>query len=142
MAFARFGIVLARGGGALGKLETLTRLFLGGPVGNGRQWFSWIHRSDLVEAILFLLERPDVTGAVNCCAPEPVRQWEFAKALGRHLRRPAITPAPAFALRLLLGEFADTLLFSQRMVPKRLLLEGFKFKYPEAILALEDLYGQ
>lgn len=98
----------------------MTRKFLGGPVGTGRQWFSWIHREDLVRAILFLLERSKLKGVFKLCAPNPARQLDLARALGRVLGRPALTPAPVFAVRLLLGEFADSLLFSQRMVPRRL----------------------
>ncbi|MDW7710979.1 MAG: TIGR01777 family oxidoreductase [Deferrisomatales bacterium] len=139
VALTRFGIVLGPGGGALATLEKVTRRFLGGPVGTGRQWFSWIHREDLVRALLFLLERPDQEGVFNLCAPNPVRQLDVARALGRVLRRPALTPAPALAVRLVLGEFADAVLFSQRMVPRRLQAAGFGFLFPELEPALREV---
>ncbi len=139
VALMRFGIVLARGGGALEQLEGLSRKFLAGPVGSGRQWFSWIHREDLVRAIEFLLLHPELDGAVNLCAPNPVRQVDVVRTLGKILGRPAVTPAPAFAVRLVLGEFADVVLFSQRMIPKRLQEAGFRFRFPDLELALADL---
>ena len=141
VAVTRFGIVLDRGGGALDKLEELSRRFLGGPLGSGRQWFSWIHRADLVRALVFLLERPEIEGPVNLSSPEPVRQLELMKRLGRALKRPAFTPAPRLAVRLLLGEFADVLLFSQRMDPVRMKEAGFKYQYPTIESALGALYG-
>lgn len=139
VALTRFGIVLGPGGGALAQLETMTRRFLGGPVGTGRQWFSWIHREDLVRALLFLLVRPELDGVFNLCSPNPVRQLDVARALGRVLRRPAVTPAPAFAVRLVLGEFADAVLFSQRMVPRRLQEAGFHFLFPDLETALREI---
>jgi len=142
VALMRFGIVLARGGGAVEQLEGLARKFLAGPVGTGRPWFSWIHREDLVRAIEFLLLQPELDGAVNLCAPNPVRQIDVVRSLGKILGRPAVTPAPAFAVRLVLGEFADVVLFSQRMVPKRLQAAGFRFRFPDLELALADLFGK
>lgn len=135
----RFAVVLGPGGGALEQLASMTRKFLGGPVGTGRQWFSWIHREDLVRAILFLLERPELEGVFNLCAPNPVRQLDLARTLGRVLGRPALTPAPAFAVRLVLGEFADAVLFSQRMVPRRLQEAGFHFLFPDLEPALRQI---
>lgn len=140
VALARFGVVLARGGGALAQLERVTKLCLSGPMGEGKQWFSWIHRQDLTKALEFLLEHQGITGPVNMSAPNPVRQKSLAKELGRILCRPAVTPAPAFAVKLLLGEFSDTVLFSQRMKPERLLSEGYGFDFPDLQTALEDLY--
>ncbi|MEW6488246.1 MAG: TIGR01777 family oxidoreductase [Thermodesulfobacteriota bacterium] len=137
----RFAVVLGPGGGALEQLASMTRKFLGGPVGSGRQWFSWIHREDLVRAILFLLERPKLDGVFNLCAPNPVRQLDLARTLGRVLGRPALTPAPAFAVRFVLGEFADAVLFSQRMVPRRLQEAGFRFLFPELEPALRQILG-
>jgi uncharacterized protein (TIGR01777 family) len=141
VALMRFGIVLARGGGALEQLEGLARKFLAGPVGSGRQWFSWIHREDLVRAIEFLLMHAELDGPVNLCSPNPVRQIDVVRALGKLLGRPAVTPAPAFAVRLVLGEFADVVLFSQRMAPKRLQEAGFRFRFPDLEPALAALLG-
>ncbi|GAB4273422.1 MAG: TIGR01777 family oxidoreductase [Deferrisomatales bacterium] len=141
VVIGRFGIVLGRDGGALGQMAKMTRRFLGGPVGAGRQWFSWIHREDLVRAVEFLLARDDLEGVFNLCAPSPVRQIDLARALGRLLGRPSFTPAPKFAVRLALGEFADVVLFSQRMVPARLLEAGFTFRYPDLEGALRDIFS-
>lgn len=140
VARTRFGIVLDRGGGAFVELEKMTRRFMGGPVGSGRQWFSWIHREDLVRALAFLLERPELRGAYNLCAPNPARQIDVARTLGRLMGRPSVTPAPAFAIRLVLGEFADVVLFSQRMTPRRLQEAGFSFRYPDLEGALRDIF--
>lgn len=141
VAISRFAIVLGEGGGAVEQLRKVTKRFLGGPIGSGRQWVSWIHREDLVRAILFLLERPDLGGVFNLCSPNPARQIDVARTLGRVLGRPAFTPAPAFAVRLVLGEFANAVLFSQRMVPARLQAAGFTFRFPELEPALRDILG-
>jgi uncharacterized protein (TIGR01777 family) len=138
----RFGVVLAKGGGALGKMVPAFKFFAGGPVGNGRQWFSWIHMSDLIGAIEFLISKADLDGPFNFTAPEPVRNVGFAKALGRTLGRPAIMPAPAFVIRLLMGEMGGALLNSQRAVPDRLKLAGFRFQFPDADSALANLFGK
>lgn len=135
----RIGIVLEKGGGALGKMLTPFRLGLGGPLGNGNQWMSWIHRSDLIDLIHFLLERKEIRGAVNATAPEPARMKEFSSALGRALHRPAIFPVPAFALKVLLGEMADVLLNGQRVFPRRALKAGYVFKYPRLDRAFEEI---
>ncbi|MEJ5359364.1 MAG: TIGR01777 family oxidoreductase [Desulfobacterales bacterium] len=135
----RFGVVLGTEGGALARMVPAFRSFLGGPLGSGSQWFSWIHVADLVEAIVFLLERDLLSGPVNLCAPEPVTQRDFAAALGRVLRRPSGLAAPAFLLRLALGEAAGLLLDSQRAVPARLLAHGFVFRHPALEPALADL---
>ena len=126
VAFARTGLVLARQGGALARMLPLARLGLAGPLGRGEQWWPWISLADEVRAIEFLLEK-DLPGPVNLSAPQPVRQGDLARALGRALRRPALFPAPALGLRLVLGEFADGVLASQRMLPSRLLDAGFVF---------------
>lgn len=136
---ARFAVVLGAGGGALEQLVKATRNFAGGPVGSGRQWFSWIHRDDLVRALLFLLEAPKLQGVFNVSSPNPARQVEVARILGRLLHRPTFVPAPAFAVRLVLGEFADAVLFSQRMLPRRLLEAGFSFRFPDLEAALSDI---
>ena len=142
VAVMRFGVVLAAGGGALGKMVPAFRFFAGGPVGNGLQWFPWIHMSDLIGAIEFLISEDDLDGAFNFTAPEPVRNVRFAKTLGRVLGRPAIMPAPAFAIRLLMGEMGGALLNSQRAVPDRFKLAGFQFRFPDAAVALENLFGK
>jgi hypothetical protein len=107
-------------------------------MGGGRQWFSWIHIQDLVKAIVFLMTT-DIEGAVNLTAPEPVRQTDLARALGRRLGRPAFLPAPAPLLRLALGEMATALLASQRVLPRRLTANHFNFRYPDIDSALSAL---
>jgi uncharacterized protein (TIGR01777 family) len=138
VAVPRISVVLSAAGGALANMLLPFRLGVGGPVGSGRQWWSWIHIDDLVAAIDFLIERP-IEGPFNLCSPKPVRQAEFAQTLGRVLRRPAVMPAPAFAVRLALGGFAQELLASKRVEPARLLAEGFEFNYEKLAPALEDL---
>jgi uncharacterized protein (TIGR01777 family) len=137
----RTGVVLARDGGALPKMLLPFRLFAGGPVGSGRQWMPWIHLADEVGAIRFLLDHPTATGPFNLASPNPVTNREFSRALGRVLRRPSFLPAPAFALRLALGEMADVVLTGQRAVPRRLEGLGFLFRFPTAEAALKDLLG-
>jgi hypothetical protein len=135
----RTGIVLSAGEGALPRLALPFRLFLGGRLGSGRQWVSWIHLADEAAAIRFLIEQPAASGAFNLTAPQPVTNAEFGKILGQVLRRPAWLPAPAFALRLALGELATTVLDGQRVVPRRLLQLGFSFRFPQAAPALQDI---
>ena len=131
VVLTRLGVVLGKGGGAMARMIPAFKSFVGGPIGNGRQWFPWIHLEDLSAAMLFLLEHPEISGPVNLCAPEPVTNRDLAVALGRALNRPAVMPAPAFMVRLALGEFADVLLGSQRAVPQKLLQHHFGFRYPE-----------
>ena len=138
----RFGIVLGRDGGALGQMTPLFKKFLGGPIGSGAQWFSWIHQADHARAFRFIQENPQISGPVNLTAPTPVRNRDLARALGRALHRPSFMPAPEFMLRLVLGEFADTLLTGQQVLPKRLLDAGFIFRFPTIDAALTDLLGQ
>jgi uncharacterized protein (TIGR01777 family) len=135
----RFGIVLGKSGGALGQMIPLFKFFLGGPLGSGRQWFSWVHAHDLVEAFIFLLQKKDISGAVNLCSPQPVRNKELGNAIGRVLHRPSFLPAPGFMIKLILGEFGSVLLEGQRVIPRRLLDAGFKFKYPEIDEALKSI---
>ena len=135
---ARFGIVLGSGGGALGQMLPLFRRGLGGRLGSGKQWMSWIHQEDLVRAILFCLEK-DMSGPANCTAPGPVMNRELAASLGRVLHRPAFLPAPGLAIRLALGEMGSILLTGQRVLPRALLRAGFSFKFPELEGALRDL---
>ncbi len=130
VAVARLGVVIGKGGGAMAKMIPAFRFFLGGPLGSGNQWFPWIHLDDLTSAILFVVNG-DVKGAFNFCSPYPVRNRELAKTLGRAVQRPAIMPAPAFMIRLIMGEMGSLLLFSQRAVPAKLLELGFRFQYPD-----------
>lgn len=142
VAIMRFGVVLGAGGGALARMLPAFRMFAGGPLGNGRQWFSWIHMSDLLAAIQFLLDHENARGSYNFCAPGVVRQKDFARALGAALGRPAVLPAPSLALRLMMGEMAGVLLASQRVHPDRLVADGFTFRFPGVDSALADLVGQ
>lgn len=135
----RTGVVLSREGGALPRMLLPFRLFTGGPVGDGRQWFPWIHIADEVGAIRFLLERHDARGPFNLTAPNPVTNREFSRLLGKVLGRPSWLPVPAFALRLLLGEMAEILLTGQRALPRGLQALGYTFRFPEAEGALRDL---
>lgn len=137
----RTGIVLTPRGGALPRMAMPFRLGAGGSLGNGRQWFPWIHIADEVGAIRFLLEREDARGPFNLTAPNPLTNREFCHALGRALRRPSFAFAPAFALRLVLGEMAESILNGQRAVPRRLLEMGYVFRYPETLPALRNLLG-
>jgi len=139
VVLARFGIVLGRGGGALGKMVPAFRMMVGGPLGDGMQWFPWIHMDDIIAAVKFLVTTDATRGPFNFCAPNPVRNLELAKALGDVLQRPAVMPAPAFMIRLVMGEFGNTLLASQRAVPAKLLDSGFEFAFPELHDALVDL---
>ena len=123
----------------MAKMIPAFKLFAGGPLGNGRQWFPWIHIDDLVGAIIFALDRADISGPVNFTAPEPVRNAELARTLGRVVRRPAIMPAPAFMIRLAMGEFGATLLDSQRALPEKLLKYGYEFKFPELEPAIRQI---
>jgi len=126
----RFGVVLARDGGALKQMLPPFRLGIGGPIGSGQQWMSWVDREDVIRAIEWAMDRPDVQGTYNITAPEPVRNRDFARALGRALHRPSFLPAPAFALRLLFGDMAEEMLLGgQCVVPARATREGFTFRY-------------
>jgi uncharacterized protein (TIGR01777 family) len=135
----RTGIVLGTEGGALRKMLLPFRAGIGGRMGSGRQWMSWIARADIVALIRWLIDHDSARGAYNGTAPAAVTNAEFARALGAALHRPAVLPTPAFALRLLFGEMADILLTGQRVVPKRATAEGFKFKYPELPSALSSV---
>ena len=133
----RTGIVLGQNGGALAKLAQPFRFFLGGYLGSGDQWFSWISLDDEISAIRFLMEHEPLRGAFNLTAPQPVTMKEFCATLGKVLHRPSWMHVPAFILRLALGEMADGMLLSgQRVLPKRLLDAGFEFRYPEVEKAL------
>ncbi|MGD8561612.1 MAG: TIGR01777 family oxidoreductase [Desulfarculaceae bacterium] len=135
----RFGIILGPKGGALGQMLPQFKLGLGGRLGSGRQWLSWIHIEDLAEAILFCLEWRQSPAAVNFTAPHPVTNRELTRSLARVLRRPAFLPAPALAVRLVLGEFGSVLLKGQRVLPRALTQAGFSFRFPALDQALENL---
>lgn len=138
----RVGVVLGKGGGALSKMLPFFRLGVGGPLGSGRQWISWIHVDDLCGLFLFLLENARASGAYNGTAPNPVTMKELARALGRALHRPSALPVPAPMLRLAVGEVADVLVTGQRVLPRRALEAGFAFEHPEVEAALRDLLGR
>ncbi|GIV20264.1 MAG: epimerase [Armatimonadota bacterium] len=132
----RIGIVLGEGGGALEKMLLPFRFFVGGPFGSGRQWFPWVHLDDVTGLILHVLQEQRVDGAVNTVAPGIVRLGEFCKVLGRVMGRPSWLPVPGFALRLVVGELGETLLWSQRVVPRLALQTGYAFRYPQLEEAL------
>jgi uncharacterized protein (TIGR01777 family) len=138
----RTGVVLAREGGALPEMSRPFRFFVGGRLGDGRQWLPWIHLDDEIAAIAFLLRDPAARGPYNLCAPTPATNAELTRALARALRRPALFAVPAFALRLLLGEMATLVLRGQRVVPRRLLAAGFRFRFANLDAALADLIGR
>lgn len=139
----RIGIVLSPRGGALGKMLLPFKAGLGGVLGNGTQYMSWIAIDDVVGVFQHLLERDDLAGPVNAVAPEPVTNAVFTKTLGRVLGRPTVAPAPAFALRLAFGEMADAaLLSSTRVKPERLLASGYRFRFPELEGALRHVLGR
>jgi len=138
----RTGLVLEKDGGALPQMLTPFKLGAGGPLGSGRQYWPWIHRQDWIDLVRWAIHTPDLSGAVNATAPRPVTNADFARALGRAMRRPAFMPAPGFALRLMLGELADALLLSgQRAVPRRAERGGFTFTYPRVDDALQAIFG-
>lgn len=137
---ARTGVVLSREGGALPRMALPFRLFVGGPVGSGRQWISWIHIKDLVGALEHLLMHDSAEGPYNLCAPRPVVNKELSTAMGRAMGRPSLFPVPAFVLRLMLGEQATIVLDGQRAVSDRLIDSGFSFSYPQIDAALRDLF--
>ncbi len=128
VAHPRTGLVMARSGGAFAQLKLLAKVGLAGPLGNGQQWWSWITLPDEVSALLHLID-VDVEGPVNLTGPDPARNIHVTRALASALHRPAIVPAPAFALRLVLGEFAGDVLSSQRVVPAKLAASGFSFEH-------------
>lgn len=130
VALTRSGLVMAGKGGAFRPILLLAKLGLGGPLASGREWWPWITLVDEVRALAFLIDHPEVTGPVNLVAPEPARQREIARAMGVALHRPAILPAPHLAMRAVIGEFADFILFSQRVQPHKLVEAGFTFSHP------------
>jgi uncharacterized protein (TIGR01777 family) len=140
LVILRFGVVLAADGGALKKMMLPFKLGAGGPVGNGKQWMSWLGREDAVRIVEWAVDHAAANGTYNATSPQPVTNREFARALGRALHRPAVMPAPAFALRLAFGEMAEeVLLAGQRVVPARMSAEGFAFEKPSIDAALAAL---
>ena len=140
VVLARFGIILAKHGGALPKMMAPFKFGVGGRLGSGKQWMSWIALDDVIAILRLAITTRDWRGPINVVAPEPVTNAEFTKELANTLHRPAIFPAPAFALRLAMGEMADALLLgSQRVLPERLRSAGFQFKHPSLRRALHDI---
>ncbi len=135
----RIGIALEKDGGALSKMLLPFKLFAGGPLGNGKQYFPWIHVHDICDAIYFSIENEKMHGAFNLAAPESVTMGEFAKNLGKALHRPSFFSVPEFALKLTVGEASEALTASQRVEPKALLDAGYEFKYSDLSAALEDI---
>jgi len=135
----RFGVVLDKNGGALAKMIPAFKSFAGGPLGTGLQWFPWIHMNDLISAINFIIENNEIKGPVNFCAPNPIRNRDFGKALGNVLKRPSFMKVPLFMIRLVIGEMGTLLTNSQKAIPHKLLRHGFKFQHPDIDHALGDI---
>ncbi|TVR35496.1 MAG: TIGR01777 family protein [Balneolaceae bacterium] len=139
VVISRFGVVLEKDGGVIEKMKLPFALFAGGPVGSGEQYMAWIHMKDLCRSILFAIENKDLDGVYNATAPEQVTMNEFAKALGRVMRRPSFFRVPEFALNLILGEAAAPVTSSLRVQPKVLQLTGFEFEFEDIELAIADI---
>ncbi len=138
LVILRFGIVLGLGG-ALGKMITPFKLFAGGPIGSGKQWFSWIHINDLVKLIIQALTKSEMSGVYNATAPHPIRMSELSTTMGKVMHRPSWLPVPNFAIEALLGDGAIVVLEGQKVLPKRTLESGFNFQYPNLQPALETI---
>jgi uncharacterized protein (TIGR01777 family) len=134
----RFGVVVGKGGGALLRMTLPFRLYAGGPIGPGDQWFPWVHVRDVAGAILFAIDNRNISGPVNVVSPQAVTMREFCASLGRALRRPSWLPVPSFALRVLLGEMSEMLLASQKVRPAKLLNAGYIFAVPSLGAALSE----
>jgi len=141
VVMVRSGLILSAEGGILPQVARPVRLFAGGPIGGGRQWMPWIHIDDEIGLLLLALDRDDVSGPLNGSAPEPVRQRDFVRALGRVLGRPTVVPTPAIALRLAMGEMATLALDGQRAVPAAALAAGYTFAHTDVEAALREIYG-
>jgi uncharacterized protein (TIGR01777 family) len=139
VAIMRFSVVLGKEGGALAKMIPAFKSFAGGSIGKGDQWFPWIHMDDLINAMMFIIENQDMKGPVNFCAPNPIRNRDFAKVLGKVLGRPSFMRTPSFMIRTLMGEMGKVVMSSQRAVPDKLLRNGFEFQYPDIEKALRNL---
>ncbi len=135
----RFGVVLGKGGGALGKMLPAFKFLAGGPLGKGLHWFPWIHMDDLIRAILMLIENKEIEGPVNLVSPQLVRHKTFAAALGRALHRPAFMPAPAFMVKAFMGEMGRAFLSSQKAAPAVLASLGFSYRFEDIDSALQNL---
>jgi hypothetical protein len=139
VCIVRIGLVVGPGGGFVSRMLPAFKLGLGGPLGNGRQWMSWVHRSDLVRLFEWLLTHDQARGVYNGTAPNPVTNREFTRTLAKVLHRPACLPMPAFAAKALFGEMSRLLLTGQRVYPKRMTDAGFEFNYPQLQAALESV---
>jgi uncharacterized protein (TIGR01777 family) len=139
LVIMRIGLVQTMKGGPLTRMVVPFKFFVGGPYGNGRQWYSWVHLHDVVQAILFFIENKDISGPVNVVSPHPMTNKAFAKTLGRVMNRPSLIPVPAFAMRILTGEAALLVLGGQRVSAAHLQQQGFQFSFPDLEPALRDL---
>jgi uncharacterized protein len=137
----RTGVVLERSGGALPEMMRPFKFFVGGPIGSGRQYVSWIHRLDWIEIVRWIVQTPVVSGPVNATAPHPVTNRHLSRALGRAMHRPSLVSAPGFAVKIVVGEFADSVLTGQRVLPARAQKDGYHFRYPEIEQALRGIFG-
>lgn len=142
VAIARFGVVADKSGGAMKMMLPAFKFFVGGPLGKGTQFFPWIHLHDLVQAIWHLIENKELNGIFNLCAPEPIRNHDMSKTIGRLLRRPSFMTVPGFAIRMVIGELGSMVLFSQRGKPEKLLNTGFTFQFENFELALKEIIGK
>jgi uncharacterized protein len=137
----RTGIVLERSGGALPQMMRPFRFFAGGPLGSGRQYVSWIHRLDWIEIVRWIVQTPEIDGPVNATAPHPVTNKHLSRALGHAMHRPSLMPTPGFAIKIAIGEFADSVLTGQRVIPARAQASGYHFRYPEIEQAFRGIFG-
>ena len=137
MITLRIGVVLGNEG-ALKRMVIPFKFYIGGPLGTGRQWLSWIHFQDLTSIIRFVIEHKELTGPINATAPEAVRMRNFCKVLGEVLHSPSWLPVPEFLLKVALGQMAEMLLYGQRVIPKKIIDAGFEFRFPELRFALGD----
>lgn len=136
----RFGVILGKGGGAIRMMVPLFKYWIGSPLGNGQQYFSWIHIKDLINIILFQIENKGLNGPFNCTAPTPVTNRDFTTAIASAMNKPLIIPpVPGFAIRLVMGEFAGVLLKGQRVIPRKLMNSEYNFEFPEIKSALDDI---
>jgi uncharacterized protein (TIGR01777 family) len=141
VAVVRTGVVLESSGGALPRMILPYRFFVGGPLGSGRQYVSWVHRLDWMEIVRWIVQTADARGPVNATAPHPVTSRELSTAIGHAVHRPSLVPVPAFALRIAVGEMADSLLTGQRVIPERALALGYHFRYPDIGQAMRGIFG-
>jgi len=142
VALLRFSVILGKNGGALAKMLPAFKFYAGGPMGSGMQWFSWMHIQDLAAVVEMILLNEDMRGPFNCCSPHPLRNRDFAKALGNALSRPAFIKTPGFAVKMIMGEMGNVILGGQRCVPQKLQQHGFEFQYPVLDNALENLLNE